>query len=231
MTKKSNAEAHDPEVIIESAIGNTEMFIMRNGRTLLMLLAAIIIIAGGYFGYKYLYQIPRGKKAAAMMFVAEQQFAADSFSLALNGDGGSDGFLQVIENYGGTAEGNLAKHYAGICYMRMGQYEEALSYLSKYKTVDGITGQIINAQNFGLRGDMSVQLKNYKEAASMYEKAVKASDNVLTTPYYLKKAAAVYAELGENAKALEAYKKIRADYGNSMEARDIDKYIGAIEQK
>ena len=230
MADKMKSQAEDPEVIIESALGRTEQFFMQNGRTLLTALAVVVLVVGGFFGYKYLIAAPRAEKAAAMMFVAEQQFAVDSFSLALKGDGNFDGFLGVVEKYGSTPQGNLAKHYAGICYLRLGQYQEALDILKKYKSVDGIPGALVNAQNLGLQGDALVQLGNYKEAVALYEKAVAASDNALTAPYYLKKSGEVYEKLGDNAKALVAYKKISSDYGSSMEARDIQKYIGRIEQ-
>ena len=157
----------DPEVAIASAIGRVEAFIMRNSRSLLTALGVVIIVVGGFFGYKYLVAVPRMEKASAMMFAAEQQFAQDSFKLALNGDGNFAGFLQVIEKYGSTGT----------------------------------------------------------------EKAVATSSDPLTAPYYLKKAGEVYEKLGDNAKALAAYEAVEVDYPTSMEARDIQKYIGRIQQQ
>ena len=115
MTEKHKSQTEDPEVAIQSAIGRVEGFIMNNGRSLLTALIVVVVVVGGFFGYKYLISGPRAEKAAAMMFVAEQQFAVDSFALALNGDGNFAGFLEVIDRYGSTDEGNLARQYAGIC--------------------------------------------------------------------------------------------------------------------
>ena len=137
----------DPEVAIASAIGRVEAFIMRNSRSLLTALGVVIIVVGGFFGYKYLVAVPRMEKASAMMFAAEQQFAQDSFKLALNGDGNFAGFLQVIEKYGSTGTGNVARHYAGICYLRLGQYQEALDYLTQYKgSTDDVPSALLAAQ-------------------------------------------------------------------------------------
>lgn len=230
MADKKAQESLDPEVKIQSAIGNTENFIMRNGRKLLIALIVVFVIVGGFYGYKYFVAGPRAEKAASMMFMAEQHFVADSFHLALNGDGNFDGFLKVIDKYGSTPQGNLAQHYAGICYLQLGQYEEALAHLKKYSAPKGVPGALLEAQNYGLQGDACVQLQNYKEAASMYQKAIGASDNGLTAPYYLKKIGLVSEKLGDNAKALEAYKTISGSYAGSMEARDIQKYIGRLEQ-
>lgn len=222
----------DPEVAIASAIGRVEAFIMRNSRSLLTALGVVILVVGGFFGYKYLVAVPRMEKASAMMFAAEQQFAQDSFKLALNGDGNFAGFLQVIEKYGSTGTGNVARHYAGICYLRLGQYQEALDYLTQYKgSTDDVPSALLAAQNYGLRGDVYVQMGNYVEAAKSYEKAVATSSDPLTAPYYLKKAGEVYEKLGDNAKALAAYEAVEVDYPTSMEARDIQKYIGRIQQQ
>lgn len=228
---KSQIEEQDAEVMIESAIGRTEAFIMQNGRSLLIALSVIVIVVGGFFGYKYLVQVPRAEKASAAMFVAEQLFAQDLFDVALEGDGMSDGFLAVIDQYGSTPEGNLAQHYAGVCYMQMGEYETALDYLKSYKATSGLIGSMIDAQNQGLQGDAYLQLGNSAAAIAAYEKAIKVANmDVLLTPYYLKKAGLVYESLGESAQALAAYKRISTEFMGSIEARDIQKYIGRIEQ-
>ena len=44
------------------------------------------------------------------MFKGEQYFAKDSFNLALNGNGADyEGFEAIIDQYGSTSAGNLAK--------------------------------------------------------------------------------------------------------------------------
>lgn len=232
MVQNKPQTEQDPEVVIASAIGRAEGFIMKNGRSLLIALVVVIIVVGGFFGYKYLIAAPRAEKAAAMMFTAEQLFAVDSFQMALNGDGNTAGFLQVIDQYGATAEGNLAKHYAGICYLKMGKYPEALDYLKQFSgSTDNIPLAMVTAQNYGLQGDVQVQTGNYKEAVALYEKAVVTSKDQLTAPYYLKKAGEVYEKLNDFTKALAAYQAIQIDYASSMEARDIQKYIGRIQQQ
>lgn len=229
MSVKKAEESLDPEVKIQSAIGNTENFIIRNGRKLIIALVVVFVVVGGFYGYKFRVE-KLGLKAAAMMFMAEQNFAADSFQLALDGDGNYAGFLQVIDKYGSTSQANAARLYAGICYMRLGQFEQALAQLKKYDAPKSIPGAILKAQCLGLQGDACVELQNYKEAVSFYKKAVEVSENNLTAPFYMKKLGLVYEKQGDNAKALDVYKDIQASYGSSMEARDIQKFIGRLEQ-
>ena len=115
--------------------------------------------------------------------------------------------------------------------MKLGQFDAASEYLAKYKSVKGAPVAIINAQNLGLRGDISVERGDYQQAEMLYARAAKAADNVLSTPYYLRKLAFVYAELGRTQEAINVCERIKSEYASSLEARDIDKLIGEFGQR
>lgn len=220
----------DPEQTIEQGIERAEGFIERNARTLYIVVGAIAVVVCGYFAYKYLIAQPRAEKAADMMFVAEQQFAAQQWQVALDGDGQNAGFLEVIDTYRCTPQGNLARQYAGICLLRLDRADEALAQLEKYRAKKGAPAQIVNAQNFGLRGDILLDKGDFAGALGLYKKAVDASENQLTAPYYLKKAGMAAEQAGDKAAALAFYQRIVDEFGMSMEARDIEKSIGALKQ-
>ncbi len=226
-----NLASEDPEAAIENALSQTEAFFEKNWKSIVYAVVALVVIVGGYFAYEGLYSAPRQKKAAAMMFAAEQLFGQQEYETALSGDGNTAGFLEVIEKYGSTPQGNIAKHYAGICFLKTGDLDKALEYLTGYKTTGGIPNEIINAQNIGLQGDVYVQKGDVAKAIELYRKAVKSSDNNFTAPYYLKKLGTAQLAAGDAAAAVESYKTIADKYPSSMEARDIEKYIGAAEQK
>lgn len=222
-------DVDDPEVMIEEAIGQGENFIYRNGKKMLIALAVVTVIVASIFAVKYLYIAPQEEQASTMSYLAQISFATGDYETALNGGNNSTGFLDVIAQYGSTTSGNIANHYAGICYLQMGDYQKAITYLSAYSPVGGgAAAGIIDAQNVGLIGDASMQLGKDEEAIKMYEKAVKMSGNSLTAPYYLKKAALVYQKIGNKAKALDLFTKIKQEYPASMEVRDIDKYISQV---
>lgn len=227
MSKKINP-ALDPEVQIEQAIGRSEHFIERNGKNLLIALCAIVLIIAGYFGYIHLVETPKNQKAEASVFMAQRSFEANEFEKALNGDANGAGFLEIVKQFGSTPTGNMASHYAGICYLRTGDFKNAIASLEKYKDVDGAAAELINAQNKGLIGDAYIELKDNDKAITFYEKAIAVSENQLTAPYYLMKLAGVYVAKGDTAKALECYETVKTKFYNSNEARDIDKYIGKL---
>ncbi|MBO5709990.1 MAG: tetratricopeptide repeat protein, partial [Rikenellaceae bacterium] len=195
------------------------------------IIGAAVIIVAGIFCYKNFVVQPKQEEASAQMYVAEQLFAVEKFEEALNGDGNNLGFLDVIKKYGSTPQGNLANRYAGICYMKLGQWNEAIKFLNQYKFKKGVPNEVLNAMNYGLLGDCYVQLNDYKNAKNFYTQAVNYSNNMLTTPMYLKKLGMILEQLNENTAALEVYKRIKYEFMNSIEARDVNKYIGRLEQK
>lgn len=220
----------DPEERVGNAIGRTEQFIYKNGKTLITILLVIVLLIGGYFAYTHLYQAGRADKASAAMFVAQQNLAQEMYEVALNGDGNQLGFLDVIAQYGPTPQGNLARHYAGECYVKLGDYDSALDYLTRYKEVKGVPAALVNAQNLGLRGDIYVQKGDLPKAIEMYSKAVKAGEDPLTSPYYLKKLGLACISANKAAEANEAFQRVLDEYPQSMEARDIEKYMGVAGQ-
>ncbi len=228
MTNNKPQETTYEEVVTET-VGKTEQFFENNKKLITWVLVALIVIVGGYFANKYLVAQPRAEKASAEMFAAIQNFGAEEWQVALDGDGNYAGFLEVIDNYGSTPQGSLAAHYAGICYLKLGDKENALAYLQKYDATSGAPAEIVNAQNLGLQADLIADGGDMAKAAALYRKAVKASENSLTAPYYLKKLGLAEEALGNKAAALAAFQRIADDYNTALEARDIDLYIGRLQ--
>ncbi len=216
------------EQVVTETVSKTEQFFEKNQKLVTWVLVAIFVVIGGYFANKYLIAQPRAEKASAEMFAAIQNFNAEEWQVALDGDGNYAGFLEVIDNYGSTPQASLAAHYAGICYLKLGDKESALKYLKQYDATEGAPAEILNAQNLGLQADIIADGGDLNKAAAMYRKAIEASDNSLTAPCYLKKLGLVEEALGNTAAALAAYERIASEYGTALEARDIDTFIGRL---
>lgn len=227
MGKKKIEENPSGFQTVENALSKTEQYIEENQKSLTIILLAIVVVVGGYLGYKKFYLEPANKEALESMYVAENYFEIDSFNLALNGDGANFGFLDVIDEYGITKAGNLAHYYAGICYMRTGDFESAIDHLEKFDGEDIMIGSLA----IGAIGDCNMELGNKKEAADLYLKAAIRKKNNFTSPIFLKKAGMVYEDLEEYDKAMKAYRTIKKEYPDTEEGRQIDKYIAALEVK
>lgn len=222
MTKKTHQ--HDPEQSVEQALNNTEHFIERYKKPLIYGAIIILVIISAGFAYQHLYRKPLIQEALAQSFTAEQSFRADSFALALNGDGNTLGFKQIIEEYGNKA-GEAIYFYAGVSELQLGNYQSAIDYLKKYDGDD----LVFQARAICNIGDAYAGLQNYKEAVNQYIKAAKHVDNPFAAGYLLK-AGIMYEELGETAKALETYEEIKVKYPQTIEGYEIDKYIAKIKQ-
>ncbi|MBP5643153.1 MAG: tetratricopeptide repeat protein [Bacteroidales bacterium] len=212
---------------IESTLGKTEMFVENNKKTITIAVIAVVVVVLAIFGIKKFVMEPREEAAEKAMFHAEQLFRADDYATALNGDGNFDGFLEVINEYGGTKSGNLAKCYAGLCYLNMGEFENAIKYLKEFKGKD----QFMKPLAMGAMGDAYLELDNVAEAASCYEKAAKDTKNITTAPMFLMKAGYTYEMLENYNKALEMYTIIRDEYPTSTEGFHVLKNIAYVEAK
>ena len=217
--KKDNTE--DRIVAVEEALSKTEQFIERNQRIITYVIGALIVVTLLVFGYRKFVSLPKEKAAQKAMYMPELYFEQDSLQLALNGAGESMGFLGVIDDYGSTSSGNLARYYAGICYLNLGDYEEAISHLKKFSGDD----LIVPGMALGAIGDAYAQLGDMDESVSYYLKAANKNQNDFTSPTFLLKAGWAYETMKDYGKALEMFEKIKTEFPKSREARDIDKYI------
>jgi tetratricopeptide (TPR) repeat protein len=226
MTTKKTQQADNLQEI-ESALTRTEQFIENNQKIITYVIGAIVVVVVAYLGITRFYIHPQQKEAESQMFMAENYFEKDSFNLAINGDGNYLGFLDIIDNYGVTKSANLAKYYVGICYLKLGQYEEAIDYLKKFKTDDLLLAPVKE----GALGDAYVELGDQEKALSHYKSAYSLNSNELTTPVYMQKAAVTLESLGKLQDALDIYKEMKKTYPNSVEGRNADKYIASLEVK
>ncbi len=224
MAKKTD-KTEDRIVAVEEAFSKTEQFIENNQKIILIVVGSIIVIVLGFFGFKRLYLAPKEKEAQGQMFMAEKYFELDSLNKALNGDGNYLGFLDIIDQYGITKSADLAHYYAGICYLKKGDFENAIKYLKHFKSND----EMVQPMATGAIGDAYMELNQVDKALDYYLKAANEKKNELTTPMLLMKAGWVYEDLGKYDQALAIYKRIKNEYPRSEEGNDIDKYIGKME--
>ncbi len=211
----------------EHALSRTEQFIEDNQKPFSIGIGVIILAVVVYLIYMNIYMKPLEKEARSQMYVAEQYFARDSFNLAIKGDGNYLGFEDIIDEYGPTKSANLAHYYAGISYLKLRQFEDALDHLKQFKKKDDMVAQIA----YGAMGDAYAEMDDRNMALSYYEKANEYHDNEFASPLYIMKAAQIYEEQGSYNEALNLYKTIQQKYHNSTEARDIQKYITRVNLK
>jgi predicted negative regulator of RcsB-dependent stress response len=209
----------------EKVVDTARDFFSKNGKIITYAVVGLALVVGGYFAYTSFFKGPQEAKAAEAIWKAEDYFRQDSFRLALNGDGVNQGFLKAISKHGGTKAGNLAKFYAGACYMQLGDFNNAIKYLKDFST-DQVEVKI---RATGLLGDAYAELGKKQEAIDYYKKAGTIFDqDDINSPEYLFRAAMLNQELGKNKDAIELLHTIKDKYPNSQQAFQADKYLGKL---
>ncbi|MFH1000839.1 MAG: tetratricopeptide repeat protein [Bacteroidota bacterium] len=226
-SKKSKDVTEERFEAVEEALTRTEKILEKHQKNILTGISIIIVIVLAYFAFQKYYLEPKEKEASEQMWMAEKYFGMDSIQLALNGDGNYYGFLDIIDEYGITKTANLAQYYTGLCYLHLEKYEDAIDYLSHFKSSD----KVLAPMSLGAIGDSYMELGKVSKAASYYLDAANKVDSEFTTPVFLQKASWAY-ELEENySKALDLQKRIKTDYPNTSEGREAEKYIALLTAK
>lgn len=220
---KKTSKAKDDKNIkaVEEALGKSEQFIERHQNIIIYTIAAIVLIISGYIGYNSFILAPRESTAQTEMFMAQKFFERGDFELALEGDGEHLGFLDIMAEFRMTKSANLSRFYAGISLMRLGEWEEGIDIMKRFRTRD----QILGSMKHGAIGDAYWELGDLQRAARYYRKAYQYKPDKLTTPAYLLKAGLLFEHKGEYEEAIRLFDRIRKEYPNSNEGREIEKYI------
>ena len=226
MVKKKD-KTEEQFAAVEETLTRTEQWVENNQKTLSTIVFAIVGVIALYLAFDKFYVDPINEEAQQELFKSVSYFEADSFNLALNGVNGEYGLLDIIDDYGSTEAGNLANYYAGVCFLKTGDNESAIDYLSDFSSDD----EVVSSVAYGSMGDAYMNTGEFDNAINYWTKAAFNSKNDFTTPIYLKRAAMALEEDGNLDRALEYYTIIQKEYSNSDEARDIDKFITRAQLK
>lgn len=197
----------------------------RYGKQASYVLLAIIVLIGGYLAYRNFVADPKEKTATEAMFHAEEYYRLDSTRLALQGDNINAGFLKIISKYSGTKAANLASFYAGSCYLKLGDFNNAVKYLQDFNT----PVKQVQERAYGLLADAYSEQNKKEEAAEQYKKAgTYFEKDEMLSPEYLFRSGYLYESMGKTQDAIAMYKLIKDKYPSSQRGADIDKYLARL---
>lgn len=199
----------DPDVMV----GRAEDFFndKKNRNVVLGIGGVLALVVAAFLIYNFM-STNKNIEAQNEMFQAVYYFEADSLGKALNGDGVNYGFLEIVDEYGGTEAANLSNFYAGAIYMKLKDFQGAIRYLENFSSSD----LLVQARAYSLIGDANLELGNYDEAVSAYEQAVSHKPNEEYTPIYLQKLAVAQEARGNYSMAADAYDELIGDYPSSQ---------------
>jgi len=233
---KSTSTTREVFETLDVTASKSEQWIEKNQKPIFIVLALVAIIILGYMGYNKYIQEPKEIEASNELAFPKKYFESavndkkldnqvaerDSLlNLGLEGADGKYGFLDIAETYSGTKAGNMAEYYAGISYLKMKNYKNAITHLGNFSSDDELLGPTA----LGAIGDAFADINQLDDAFDYYQKAADAKNNDFTTPIFLFKAGQIALNLGKSNKALKMFERIKNDYYKSDQAKDIDYYI------
>ena len=217
------SKKNDTPIAPDEALGRAEEFVLKNKKTFIAVILAIIIVAGlnalGVFSPE---SNENNDANQAIANIEYKVFDGDT-EKALNGDEFNIGLLEIINAYEGTTAANKAHLYAGIIYAKDKQYEEAISHLEKYIGSDNI----IAAKAKQTLGNCYSHTGDLNKAIKLVLEAAEGANNIAVTPTCLRDAAAMYEAQGNTAEAMKLYNRIKNEYPNSPVASEAITKINA----
>ncbi|MCA6451067.1 MAG: tetratricopeptide repeat protein [Chitinophagaceae bacterium] len=204
------------------ALVKAQGFWQKYQKPVLIVVTAIVVVLGGWFGYNEYILKPKEEKAADALFKAQEYFAMDSSKLVLDGDGQSKGVLYVLKNYSGTKAANLCNYYAGVSYLKLGDFNNAVKYLKDFTT----DAKQVQLMAYGCLGDAYAELNKKEEAVESYKKAAHTFEkDESNSAEYLFRAALLQESAGKTKEALDLYKELKEKFPRTEKGFQADKYI------
>ena len=184
---------------------------------------AIIILAVTWFVNK---KADDNLLAAAKISQIVPTFEQGQFQKAIDGEPGTqlDGLKNIVENYGSTEQGELAKIYLANSYYSLGKYEDALKNFSDYSgnsVIHKSTAYAGMAACFEISGEFGKAADYYKKAANTYNLKSQSSE-------FLLNAGINYIKSGQNEEAREVLETVKKDYNTTTAANEVEKYLSQL---
>jgi predicted negative regulator of RcsB-dependent stress response len=212
------------EALQEQVIGRTETFAKNNKNVLYAVLIIIALGVGGFLFYQSNLET-QDKAAQLELFPAIFFFEQDSLSKAVNGDGNTTlGLKAIVEEYGSTKSGNLAKIYLGTYQLRSGEFDNAIATLKDFSSSDFL----VQARVYSLIGDAYLEKGETASAIDFYKKATDYNTNKVLSIDYLFKLATAYKAKGDNKAAKDVYQRVISDFPESNRVLEAKKNVASL---
>src|SRR3954469_17362113 len=181
----------------EDSLGALEW--LESNKRLLTIAAAIIVVGGGGWWVYNQSRITKETNASKALFLAKQSLNGQNPALA------KSDLEKLVARYGGTSSGAEGVMLLAQLDYDQAKYQEGVSALEK---ATGSAPQPLESAIRSLLGDGYSSMKNFKAAASEYEKAADLTDHEMDRASQKARAARAYAAAGDSAKSRQLWTEL-----------------------
>lgn len=222
--RKKKEESSEVLIDLVETRDKAQSFVEKNQVAVFGALVVVVALIGILVVWKGMILPGKQDKALAAIYKAEEQFAKDSFNLALTEPFlGEMGLNQFVNEYG-TDTKNVGNYYRGISYMKQGDFQTAADILSKVKD----DGELLSIMKHGTLGDCYSELGQLDKALAEYKKASKAGSVESVTPIYLIRLGLLNEKQGNTDAAKAAYQEVVSSYPNSAQLSNAEKFLARL---
>jgi len=165
---------------------------------------------------------------SAMLQLGQVQevFASGQYQAAIDGvpERNVPGLKAIVENFGNSRGGELARFMLASALFELEKYDEALQQFEDFSAPD----DMLAASRFAGIAQCYEARKDYRQAAEYFEKAAGKNAKDISAPEYLNNAARDYGLAGEKERAIELYKRLKKNHPTSPYARDVDRFVAQM---
>jgi len=152
-----------------------------------------------------------------------EMYDAGQYQTAVDGvpERNIKGLRAIVDDYGNSPTGDLARLYLANALYQLGRYDEALKAYDDFSP----SGELLSVARLSGLGACEEAKGDDRKAAAQFEKAATQYPSDVDAAEYLNDAARDYGLAGEKEKAIELYRRIKKNYPTSAFARDADRFI------
>jgi len=166
------------------------------------------------------------EKAITALGSIFETYDAGRFQTAVDGipEKNIMGLKAIVDNYGNSEAGDLARFYLAGAYAHLGKYDEALKDYEDFSP----TGELLAVARLSGIGSCQESRGMFREAAVSFEKAGTQYPKDVSAAENLTNAARDFGQAGDKDKAIDLYRRVKKNYPNTAFARDADRFIAQL---